>query len=124
MASTKSPEMQKKDKAMLRKLTIELIIVAAGYCLVISGYTTLINLQSSINITGGVGEQLCKDIRGVPLKFFLCPKRDIIIIMVLARSNRGTIGRHAPIISIHDTWCAGARGSRDTNRGWPHCPFD
>ena len=26
--------------------------------------------------------------------------------MVLARSNRGTIGGHAPIISIHDTWCA------------------
>jgi len=44
--------------------------------------------------------------------------------MVLARSNRGTIGGHAPIISIHDTWCAEARGSRDTNRGWPQCPFD
>ena len=48
----------------------------------------------------------------------------IMIIMVLARSMSGTIGGHAPIISIHDTWCAEARGSRDTNRGWPHCPVN
>ena len=31
--------------------------------------------------------------------------------MVLARSMSGTIGGHAPIISIHDTWCSEARGS-------------
>ena len=36
--------------------------------------------------------------------------------MFLARSMSGTIGGHAPIISIYDTWCAEARGSRDTNR--------
>ena len=35
--------------------------------------------------------------------------------MVLVCSKRGTIGGHAPIISIYDTWCAEARGSRDTN---------
>ena len=80
MASSKSPELQKQDKAILRKLTIELIIVAAGYCLVISGYTTLINLQSSINITGGVGEQLSESIRGVLLKYFLCPEMHIPLI--------------------------------------------
>ena len=32
------------------------------------------------------------------------------IIMVLARSMSGTIGGHAPIISIYDTWSAEARG--------------
>ena len=40
--------------------------------------------------------------------------------MVLARSMFGTTGVHAPIISIHDTWCAKARGARDTNRGGPN----
>ena len=39
--------------------------------------------------------------------------------MVLVRSKSGTIGGHAPIISIHDTWCAGARGSRVLIGGGP-----
>lgn len=44
----------------------------------------------------------------------------IIVIMALARSMSGTIGGHEPIISIHDTWYAEARGSRDNNWRGPN----
>ena len=43
-------------RKMKWKIKGKLIGTAIGYMLIMSGYSALVNLQSTLNITGGVGK--------------------------------------------------------------------